>query len=203
MEKDKKQLLEKKISEIMKVKGRQRANDIKYSVKYIKEKEGENGFNDLVKELEKNGLKIPDVDKLSSTKWISRSIPGGFLLGAIIFFEWTEKEVFEMGRRATSSFSTIKLFLKWFSSVKNTIQMAIKGWNKYFTGGKAGLVEFDKSNKECILEIKDFDIDSMVIVYYEGVFTKIVEIATGSKEVRVEEIENKNNHRYHKFRVKW
>lgn len=203
MEKNKEQLLKEKISEMMKIEGKQRANDIKYSVKYTKKKEGENGFNDLIKELKKNGFEIPNVDKLSSTEWIPRSIPGGFLLGAIIFFEWTEKEVFEMGKRATTSFRTIKLFLKWFPAVKNTLSIAIKNWNKYFTEGEAHLVEFDKKNKQCVLEIRDFDIDPMVIVYYEGVFTKIIEIATGSKQAKVEEIESKNNHRHHKFKANW
>ncbi len=201
MEKNKKQLQEKEIFEIMKVGGKERATDVKYLVKYIKEKEGENGFNDLVKELKKYNFTLPDVDKLNSMEWIPRFITRVFLIGAIYFFNWTKEEIFEMGREAAISFNTIKFFLRWFSSPKNTITMAIRGWNKYFTEGKSSLIEFDKNNKQCIFEIKDFDIRPIVVVYFEGAFTKVLEIATGSKRVEVKAIKNENN--YHKFKGKW
>ena len=136
-------------------------------------------------------------------KWIPRFIPRGFLFGAIYFFDWTKEEVFEMGKGAVTSFGTIKIFLKWFSSVKNTVTIAVKSWNKYLTEGEISLIDFDKKNKQCILEIKDYDIPPVITVYYEGIFTKILEIATGSKRVKIKEIENKNEHKYHKFKAKW
>ena len=203
MVKDKKKLLDKEISDAMKTKGKERVNDIKYIIRYVKEKEGENGFNDLVKELKKYNFELPDVDKLSSMEWTPRFVPRVFLIGAIIFFDWTQEEVFEMGKRATTSFRTIKLFIKWFSSVRNTLTIAIRGWNKYLTEGKASLIEFDKNKKQCVLEIRDYDIPSIITVYYEGIFTKVLEIATGNNKVEVKEFENKNNHTYHKFRAKW
>ncbi len=203
MTEEKRQLLKREISEIMKGKGKERANDIQYIVEYIKEKEGENGFNDLVKELEEYDFKLPDVDKLNSMEWVPRFVPRVFLIGAIRFFDWTQEEVFEMGRRVVASFSSIKFLLKWFPSSKNTITMAINNWNKYSTQGEANLISFDKKNKKCILEVKNFDIQPVITIYYEGIFAKIIEIATGSKKVKIKETENKNEHKYHKFIIKW
>jgi hypothetical protein len=203
MTEEKRQLLKKDISEIMKDVDRERASDIKHIVKCVKEKEGENGFNDLVKELAKYDFKLPDVKKLGPMEWAPRFLPRIFLIGAIYFFDWTEEEVFNMGKKFITYSKPIKIFMKWFSSTKSTIEKIAKDWNKYYTHGSASIKEFNENKKYSVLEIKDFDIHPLTIMYFEGIFTKILEIATGSKKVEVKEFENKDNHKYHKFKAKW
>lgn len=203
MEEKYKKILEKKVPEIMKIKGKERAADIKYLVKYIKEKEGEKGFNALIRELGKYNFKLPDVDDLNSMEWIPANIARVFSMSALHFFNWTEEEVFDMGKNFITYSKPFKIFIKFFLSPKKTIEKGVKKWNKYFTEGSLDLVEFDKKNKECILEVKDFGMHPVLAIYFQGIFTKILEITTGSKNVTIKGIENKNERRYHKFKAKW
>ncbi|MCD4694589.1 hypothetical protein K8R62_04505, partial [bacterium] len=145
----------------------------------------------------------PDMEKLGSMEWAPRFLPRIFLIGAIYFFNWTEEEVFDMGKNLMIYSKPIKIFVKWFSSAKSTITKMAKDWNKYYAQGSVNIKEFNENKKYSILEIKDFNIHPITIMYYEGIFTKVLEISTGSKKVKVKEIENKDGHKYHKFKAKW
>ena len=203
MTEENKKLLQKEIPELMKTEGEERAADIKYSVEYVKKKEGENGFNDLLKELKKYGFKLPDLRDLSSMNWVPRFLDSVFLVGIFRFFDWSERDVFEMGEGAVSSSPTFKIFLKWFSSVENTVKKVAERWNKYFTKGSVDILELDKNKKQCLFEIKDFEIHPIAVIYLRGVFTKILEFASGSKSVNLEYMENISKYKYHKFKAKW
>lgn len=184
-----KDLLGKEIQEMNKLQGKERGADIKYLVNYVKIKEGENGLKALKIELaEQYNFFLPNFEKVVEVEWIPESIPHIFLVASVRFFNWNEKDVYEMGRSAISYSKTIKMFIRYFSSVKMTMQKAIGNWGEYYTEGSASLISFDKEKKEAQVEIKDFKTHPFVCIYLAGVFSKVAEITSGSKNVKVEEM---------------
>lgn len=204
MKEENRQLLQEEIVQLMKLKGMERGADIKVVADYIVRKEGENGYKDLEKALSNFGFDLPDIEKTISMEWIPEFIPHILLVGAFRFFDWSEEDVFKMGREALSFSKTLKTFIKWFSSVENTITRAAKNWGRYYTHGEATLEKFSKKEKIGLVVIEDFRTHPILCVYFRGLFSKILEVATGSKKVKVEEkkcvFEGDNRH---EFELSW
>ncbi|MCD4694588.1 hypothetical protein K8R62_04500 [bacterium] len=204
MTEENRQLLQGEIFQLMKLKGMERGADVEFLVNYIKRKEGKNGYKEFEKVLSNFGFDMFDVEKTSATEWIPEFIPHVLLVGAFRFFDWTEKDVFEMGRDALSLSKTLKIFIKWFSSAKITITKMAKDWNKYYTYGKASIRNFDKDKKRALFFIEDFKTHPLTCVYLSGIAFGVLELATGSKNVKV--VEEKcmfkgDNH--HEFKLSW
>jgi hypothetical protein len=198
------QLLQEEIFQLMKLKGLERGADIEVVADYIIRKEGENGYRELKKALSNFGFDLPDIKKTSSMEWIPEFMPHILLIGAFRFFDWTEEDVFNMGRDALSFSRTLKTFIKWFSSTKNTLVKAAKNWDKYYTHGEASLKRFDKNKKTGVLVIEDFRTHYLLCIYFSGLFSKILEVATGSKSVKIEEKKCVfNGDDRHEFKLSW
>lgn len=198
-----KKLFQEEIPELLKMEGKERAADIDYLTNYVKRKEGEDGYNSLIKELKKYGFKIPDFENKSKIKWISAGIPHAFLVGAARYFDWSEKDVFEMGKQALTMSVSLKIFMRYFVLAESSIQKSLNNWQKYYSWGEGKLLSFNKKKKEGMLELSDFWTHPLVCIYLEGVFSQILEISTGSNKAKVKEIEYQKEDNNHKFKLTW
>ncbi len=205
MNEENKKLFDKEIVELEQLKGEERGVDIKYLVECVIRKEGEDGLKELKIELaEKYDFFLPDLNKIKDVEWISEVIPHIFLIASIRFFGWSEEDIYQMGKGAVSYSRTIKMFVKYFASIKQTIQRAANSWNEYYTEGTMSMTSFDKEKKEAILELRDFKTHPLVCVYISGVIAKILELVTAEKGSRVEEVRcvfKGDDH--HAFRLIW
>jgi len=188
---------------LLKMKGKERAADIDYLVRYVKKKEGKSGYDGLIKELKKHGFGIPKLDNKSRIEWISAGIPHAFLVGAARYFDWSKKDVFEMGKQALTMSVSLKIFLRYFTLAKFSVKKGLDDWRKYYSWGEAELLSFNKKKKEGMLELRDFGTHSLVCTYLEGVFSQILEISTGSDKARAKEVEHGDDGKNHKFKLTW
>ncbi|MFH1427561.1 MAG: hypothetical protein ABIG60_03465, partial [Patescibacteria group bacterium] len=119
-------------------------------------------------------------------------------------FNLREKDIIEIGRSSVVIQSTMKIFIRYFMSAEKTLKTAAKNWQKHVSQGQAKFSKFDKKNKTAILHITDLIIHPLACLFQIGVFTKVTEIATGSKNVKI--IENKCmclGDPYHEFIFNW
>ena len=204
MTNENKKLLEKEIPELMKLRGQERAADTKYLIEYVKGKEGSEGYDKLIVELKKFGFIVPDLSQANDTDWISETVAHVFFIGACRVFDWNEEEIFKMGRGIMSFSKTLKIFVKYFYSPEKTIQKTADSWNKYFSYGRIKLLNFDAVKKEGLMELHDFKSHPLVCLYFSGIFSEILELATGSKKAMVKETKcmfGGNN--CHEFKLSW
>lgn len=185
------------------MKGEERAADIDYLVRYVKKKEGKSGYDGLLKELKKYGFAMPELSNKSRIEWISASIPHAFLVGAARYFDWSEKDVFKMGKQALTMSVSLKIFMRYFTLAKFSIQKSLNNWQKYYSWGEGELLSFNKKKKEGMLELRDFWTHPLVCTYLEGVFSQILEISTGSNKAEAKEIEHQKEDNNHKFKLTW
>ena len=185
--------------------GQERGNDIKFLVHYVRQKEGDEGFKKLEAELKRLGYNLPDVKKIDNLDWIPSSLCTIFMLASAKFFNWQEKDIIEMGSTATSFHSTLKrFFIRYFLSPKKTLEMAARGWRKFYTFGEAELVRYDEKKKIMLVRLKNFKKHPITCIYFQGLFSKIIEMTTGSKQVTAQETKCMfREDPYHEFVFRW
>lgn len=172
----------KEIKEQKKLTGQERGVDIKYLVKSVKERWGDEGYNRVIQELEKNGYKMPDVSKYDDMEWIPWHVVNIFFLGMIKVFNLQEDEIVDIARGvATSPSPIVKLYVKYFANPEKTIKYAAKRFRTYYSQGEMALESIDKEHKEIVLRIKDIKRHPYACIWDVGSIGRALEIATGWK----------------------
>lgn len=196
--------LKKEVEWLKKLPGRQRGEHIKYYVNYVKKNHGEKGLKKVKDTLKEMDFDIGDVERLTDTKWISEAIPHTFFVASARIFGWSEEEIFNMGKAVVLESTITKIFVKYFSSIRKTMERGVKQWNKNFTRGKLELKNLNENKKEGSFILKDFQTHPLACVHFEGFFTRILKIATGSDKAKVEEVKcMSQGDEYHEFYFKW
>ncbi len=200
------QKLSEEIEELKEHTGKQRGEPIKYFVKYVKEKEGEEKFAELEKLLKKMGVDISNVGDLTNTELIPEHVPQAFIVAAARLFNWTEEDVFEMARSAVPLSLHLKVFIKYFASIEKGVKATGKFWRREYTRGYLEAEKFKKKGKhgEIVLSLNDFKNHPLIYAFIRGFISHEVQLITGADKVEVkgERKPDKGKERY-KIYVKW
>lgn len=196
--------LQKEVNDLEKLTGEERGEDIKYLVSYIKKTKGEDGFKKVETELNKVGYKLPNVNKIDNMEWIPASLPSIFLVACIKVFDLQKEDILEMGRKALGFKIVIKFYVKYFSSFKKTITKAANAWKKHYSFGEIEIVKYSNKDKILIIKLKKFKKHKSTCIYLQGLFSEIVRIALGKKEINIEETKCMfDGDDYHEYVFKW
>jgi len=196
--------LKKEIQELKKLSGEERGVDIKYLVKDLIKKEGKRGFERVKAELKKLDYQLSDIEKIDDMDWVPVSLINIFFVTSVKLFNWQEKDIIEIGKNVISFSSTIKrFFIKYFISPKRTFETGARNWRKFYSFGQTE-IDYDGKNKIVAIRLKDFKVHPFTCLYLQGVFSGIVEIATGGKKVTVKETKCMfKGDPYHEFKITW
>jgi hypothetical protein len=165
--------LKRVIEEMKNIKGMERGADIHYLINYTKTKEGLNGFQRLLNELEKNGYYLPNSKNIKNDDWISSSIPTIYMVAMAKVFFWTTKDIEEMGENeVTFSPFLIKVFIKYIGSLKQVAEGSAKQWREHFDFGRLELIDFDEKNKKITMRLYDFILHPVVCYFHAGLLKK-------------------------------
>lgn len=196
--------LKKEIKKLEELSGKERAEDIKFLISYVKDKNGKDGLAKVFNELDRCGYKIPDLLKLDDMDWIPISLPNIFLVASVKTLEWDEKDLVELGRKSFSYKKMYKFFIKFFMSLEKTIDLGASSWKKHYSVGKIEIASYDKKNKEMTIRIIGYKSHPFTCLYHRGVFEKLIEICTGSDKVKVEETKCVfKGDPYHEYKFNW
>ena len=204
MDKQTHQQLKKEVEELRQLPGKQRGEHIKYSIDFVRKKEGEEAIEKIKNTLKEMDFDIGDVYKFSDTKWIPETITHIFIVAAARIFKWSEEDVFEMGKNLATRSTIFKIFMQYFTSVDKTVKQGVKRWKNNFTRGQLEVKELDKKNKKGTFVLRDFQTHPLICTLFQGFFKKILEIVTGNKKVEVKESKcMSDGYKYHEFPFKW
>ncbi len=205
MDQKTKEKLKKEIEELKKLPGEQRGEHIKYYIDHVKKQEGEKGFNRLKKFLkEEVDFDISDAKEKADMEMIPETYAHVFFVAAARFFNWSEKEIFELGKTISSVSPTMKIFIRHFLSFEKTAKESVKVWNKNFTRGKMELKSFDEKNRKFVMALKNFKTHPFACIHFQGAIAKMTEIATGSDQVKIKEVKcMSRGDDHHEYHVEW
>lgn len=183
--------------------GKERGEDIKYLVSYVKKEKGNDGYNKVIAELKKTGYTMPDISDVDNMDWIATSLVSIFFLTSVKLFNWQEEDIIKMGEGAVSFKSVLKFYVKYFSSVEKTMVMSSKQWRKHYTFGEAEIIKSTK-DREIIFRLKNFKTHPFTCIYLMGVVLKVVKMASGKDSVTAREAKCMfDGDPYHEFVFKW
>ncbi|MDA3814842.1 MAG: hypothetical protein PF549_00565 [Patescibacteria group bacterium] len=192
--------LEEELRDIRKLKGKERALDLKYVTEYVKKNEGKGKYNFLIKKLKKLGFELPTIDSLKKMDWIPLYIPVSFTIASAKIFNWKRQDMIDMGRGFITFSPLLKIFIKYFVSPEKTLLSGVESWRKHYTTGKLELTKYDNDKKEIIFRIKDFKTHPIDYIFIIGSFEKLGEIALGLNNVRGQGFQKKD---YYELIFRW
>ncbi len=153
--------------------------------RYIKHVKGEKGLKEIEEKMSSLGSSMK-FEEILASDWYKEGESALFLLVTKEVFNWTDEDIYEMGRAAPKFSFLMKVLMQHFVSLDYAFDQASKNWDKHFDFGSLHPVEFNKKEGYLVLHIKDFKSDKISCVFHSGYFRGIAELVMG-KNVSSEE----------------
>ena len=192
------------IDKLMEIKGEARGVVLKTDEEYILKEKGKKGLEELEKRLEELGHPIK-YDQIKTMDFYPVGLRVLSLLAIKEVFNFSDEEIRKMGTFATKMSLIIRLFTKYFLSIKRVVMKeSPKMWSKHWTIGKLVPVKLDEKQKYAVIRVEEFDLHPLYCIYLEGYFAGIVQML--AKASKIDSRETKCSFKgdpYHEFTVKW
>ena len=192
----------KEINNLKSIKGEVKGTGMVEDIKFILKEEGEEGLKRLEEEMQRIGypfnykeIKLMDFYPL----WLN-----AILLTVIEkLFNYDEKKFEEIGRFEAKISFIIRLFVKYFFSVKKMIERAPKIWKKFYTVGELKIIDYSEDEKRLVLRLENFRFIPSACHLFKGYFSSIGQMVIG-KKVSCKEIKCLyKGDDCHEFQLRW
>jgi len=198
-----KEIITKQIAdELMKIKGEVRGIAPKSHVQFVVEKQGKDVFEKVENKMAELGHPV-SYRSLRPMSFYPIGLEAITLLVVRELFNLNDEKLREIGEYQSKISLIIKLFTKYFVSMKVIAQKAPEMWRKYYTVGDFKATELNEEKRYIILQIKNFQTHSPHCRMLEGYFANVVKMVI-NKEANCQEIKCPfKGENYHEFIVKW
>ncbi len=185
------------------VKGNVKGEAFRTHADYIKYKEGEEGIKRVEEKMKELGIPIT-FKEIKSFEWVNEGTSVLVILVAKEIFNWTEKDVFEMGRFAPRFSFILKVLAQYLVSVEMLFKNVEKYWYKNYDFGKIENVSYNKEKKEIVIREKEIKTHPIGCIYHAGYAKGLCEFALKSENITVEETACiHRGSEYHEFVIRW
>ena len=192
------------LEEFKKIKGEIRGIALKSALDFVLKKEGRDGLRKVENVMIDLGYPI-EHNKISVMNFYPLRIET--ILFAVIkeLFNYNEKDFYEMGKFQFKMPITIRLFMRYLSSLNTVARAAPKMWETYFTIGNLEISEYNEKEKYMIVKIEDFyfHVAYLYCQIFRGFFPSVIQVVV---KTPVSCEETKCVYRgdgYHEFLLKW
>lgn len=179
-------LTKKEAEKIMKIKGNVRGEGILTDFEYVRYRKGEEGVRLLKKKLKELGYPIEPRDT-RSMGWYPIGLDILKILVIKEIFNWTDKDIFEMGAFSAKVSFLMRMLMKYFISPQRSFKESPKYWRKNFDFGKLEAHEFNEKKKYMIFRLRDFKTHPVTCMNLAGYFVQMAQYVLQSKKVTIEE----------------
>ncbi len=188
--------------ELMKIKGETRGMSLKGEGNFILKQEGEEGLKKLEKTIAELGYPIK-FKEIKAMDFYPLGLEVVTLVAIKRLFNYDDEKFREMGRFESKLSFIIRLFMKYFFSMKQAIKVAPKMWKENYTVGDLEVPEFDEEKKYAIIKIKNFQGYPLLCLDLQGYFPGIVQMIVGTPATCQETKCVHRGDEYHEFVLKW
>lgn len=125
------------------------------------------------------------------------------LLAIKDIFGFSEEEIQEMGVAAPKFSLIIKLFSKYFLSVKDVAVQAPLMWKKHYSLGDLVVTRVDEEKRNIVLQIEGLNLHPIFCRYLLGYFTTVIQMVSKGKVSPEETKCFFHGEKYHEYSFKW
>jgi hypothetical protein len=191
------------IEELKKVEGNVRGDVIKSNASFIRRKEGKEGLKALEKKMAELGYHL-NFDKIDPEKWYPVSLSALMIVITKDLFNWSEKDIFEMGNSAPKFSFLAKYVLKYFLSLKRFAKEVPKYWRHHFDFGELEVSELNEGKRYLILREKGYKTHPLICIYHAGYYLGVARFIIKSQKIEIKEIKCVfKGDPYHEYLITW
>ncbi len=177
------------------------ARGIMDNLAVIKTRFGEEGVENIKKEMKDIGY---DIDGMKEGDKAPVSYFIVFLLVKKKFFNLDDEGLREMAKESAKLSFLLRFASRLLASVETICKNANVGWRKYYDSGELHVVEVDKEKKRIVGEVSNFKGHPVHCVHLEGYFSQIISFVVGKETVCQEKkCSLKNEGDVHQFVITW
>jgi cyclopropane fatty-acyl-phospholipid synthase-like methyltransferase len=195
--------LKKEAERLMKIRGNIKGALLQTHAIFIRKKKGEEGIKKVEEKLRKLGYPLI-FNKINPFDWYPEGLNVLILLIIKELFNFTDKEIFEMGNCAPKTSLVAKIFMKHFVSIEKVLKEAPHYWKRYFDFGELEIKEFNQEKKYIDCVVKDYKFHPIKCIFHAGYFLRVAQFVLESKEISIKEIKCYfKGDPYHEYVIKW
>jgi len=192
------------LEEFKKIKGEIRGMALKSALDFVLKREGRDGLRKVENVMIDLGYPV-EHNKINIMNFYSLIVET--ILFAVIkeLFNYNEKDFYEMGEFQFRMPITIRLYMKYLSSVNSVVKAASKMYRIYFTIGNLGISEYNEKEKYMIVKLEDFYFHAAYLYcqifrgFFPSVIQMVVKTPVSCKETKCVD----RGDEYHEFLLKW
>lgn len=199
------QIAKEEIKKLLEIPGEVRGQVFLTDFRYIQDKFGEQGTSALRKKLKEWGTPI-NFEEVKATAWFPIGLRVISLLAIKEVFNWSEKDIFNLGNAAPKYSFIVRMLLKYFLSPQKTFQESPKYWEKHYTIGKLEAYRFIEEKNEYTLRLKDFKVHPILCPYLRGYFVRMGQYVRPERGAKITGVETKcvfKGDPFHEFVLRW
>jgi len=195
--------LKKKADRLMNIECKTLGSEIQALLSYIQFKYGDEGLKKILDKCRDLGYPI-NQSQIRLGEWYKEGLNVLLFLLAKELFQWTDQDLFQMGRDTTKMSLGVKMFIKYFVSIKKVFQSCPGYWRKFMDCGNMEAHEFSNEKRYAIFRLTGYDFEPFMCHYFKGFIFGIAENALPGEHKLVEETACiYKGDPYHEFLVKW
>jgi hypothetical protein len=191
------------IEELKKVEGNVRGDVIKSNAVFIEKKEGKEGIKALEKKMAELGYPL-NFDKINSEKWYPVPLSALVIVMTKDLFNWSEKDIFEMGNYVPKFSFLARHVLKYFLSLKRFAKEVPKYWRQHFDFGELEVSELNEEKRYLILRERGYKSHPLICIYHAGYYLGVARFIIKSRKIEIKEIKCVfKGDPYHEYLITW
>jgi hypothetical protein len=187
---------------LMKMKGEVRGLAAKAHVQFMVEKKGEGVFKKVEDRMAELGHPVK-YRSLKSMNFYPVGMETLTLLVVKELFDLDEEGLREVGKYQSKVSLIIKLFMKYFASLRVVTYKAPLMWRKYYTVGTLKIIELNEKKNYIILQVSGFKTHPDHCRMLEGYIGNVVKMVVKKKTVCRETKCLFKGDDCHEFTIKW
>jgi hypothetical protein len=191
------------VKNLLEMEGRARGIHFKNDLDYVTKKEGEGSIKKVEEKLKEAGCPI-NYEEIKNLDFYPIGWRAISLLAIKDVFGWDEQEFRRLGSFVTAVSLIIRVYMKFFVSIKEAADKAPKIFREYFTRGEIVIPDYSEKKKYVIIEIRDLDFHPLYCFVLEGFLENIVRMIVKPEKIACKETGcTFRGGSCHQFKITW
>ena len=191
--------LAQKLTEI---KGEARGMTIKVDWEFVFRKEGKKGLKKLEDKMAELGYPIK-YKEIEPMDFYPIGIDAISMLVIKELFNYDDKELEEMGSSVVKFSLFLKIFMRYFGSLRLIARQIPEMWRKHYSIGDLTMPEFSEEKRYVVLRLENFHVHPIYCNTLKGYFIKVTEMVMKATVTCEENKCTFKGDKYHEFLLKW